>query len=109
MDARPNCRGCGKPLLPEDPNRRMADSCPCNSPRGINHGLVRKELCTCAECDPEQTGSARPFDDRLVEMAKETLKHQKLVVEIPDLVAEIAEDPEKIARNAARLAKKREE
>lgn len=51
------CRGCGKPLLPE--NYRIADGCPCNSPRGVNHGLVPTATCTCAECDPEQTGSTR--------------------------------------------------
>ncbi len=28
------CRGCGKPLLPE--NAWMEDGCPCNSPKGIN-------------------------------------------------------------------------
>ncbi len=52
------CRGCGAPLrLPE--NQRIADGCPCNSARGVNHGLVRKNTCTCIECDPEQTGSVR--------------------------------------------------
>lgn len=51
------CRGCGKPLLPH--NSVAADGCPCNSPRGVNHGLVPKNTCTCVECDPAQTGSAR--------------------------------------------------
>lgn len=51
------CRACGQPLLPI--NIRIADCCPCNSGRGINHGLVPKETCTCVECDPEQTGSTR--------------------------------------------------
>jgi len=51
------CRGCGKTLLPE--NRRIADGCPCNCPRGTNHGLVAKNTCTCVECDPAQTGSTR--------------------------------------------------
>ncbi len=51
------CRGCGKPLDPQ--NRILADGCPCNSPRGVNHGLVPKDTCTCRECDPEQTGSVR--------------------------------------------------
>lgn len=51
------CRGCGRPLLPE--NRRIADGCPCNSARGINHGLVAKNTCTCATCDPAQTGASR--------------------------------------------------
>lgn len=51
------CRGCGKPLDAE--NRRVADGCPCNSPRGVNHGLVARETCTCAVCDPEQTGATR--------------------------------------------------
>lgn len=57
MNNAAECRDCGKPLLPE--NDRIADGCPCNSPRGINHGLVSKETCTCSECDPEQTGSTR--------------------------------------------------
>ncbi len=52
-----NCRDCGLPLLPE--NRTMADGCPCNSSRGVNHGLVPKETCTCCLCDPAQTGSSR--------------------------------------------------
>ena len=51
------CRGCGKTLLPN--NYTIADGCPCNSPRGINHGLVAKNTCTCVECDPAQTGSTR--------------------------------------------------
>jgi hypothetical protein len=53
----PACRACGKPLLPE--NVRIADGCPCNSARGVNHGLVAKDTCTCTVCDPEQTGSTR--------------------------------------------------
>lgn len=53
----PACRGCGKALLPK--NERVADGCPCNTPRGINHGLVPKNVCTCDVCDPEQTGSVR--------------------------------------------------
>ena len=52
-----NCRFCNKPLLQE--NYRIADGCPCNAGRGINHGLVPKDTCTCVECDPEQTGSTR--------------------------------------------------
>lgn len=52
-----SCRGCGAGLLPE--NRRIADGCSCNSRRGINHGLVAKNTCTCAECDPGQTGGTR--------------------------------------------------
>lgn len=51
------CRGCGQPLLPE--NVRIADGCPCNSERGVNHGLVAVSTCTCGDCDPEQTGSTR--------------------------------------------------
>lgn len=51
------CRGCGEGIWPE--NRTIADGCPCNSSRGINHGLVPKNTCTCQECDPEQTGSTR--------------------------------------------------
>ena len=52
-----SCNACGEPLLPE--NVRVADGCPCNSPRGINHGLVAVDTCTCPVCDPEQTGSTR--------------------------------------------------
>ncbi len=52
-----HCRGCGKTLHAE--NVRAADGCPCNSARGINHGLVPKDTCTCVVCDPEQTGSTR--------------------------------------------------
>lgn len=51
------CRGCQNMLLLE--NLRIADGCPCNSPRGVNHGLVPKNTCTCQVCDPAQTGSTR--------------------------------------------------
>lgn len=51
------CRGCPRRL--ERENIRIADGCPCNSARGINHGIVPKNTCTCVECDPEQTGSTR--------------------------------------------------
>lgn len=51
---KPRCNGCGLPL-----KGHVADGCPCNSPRGINHGIVPKHVCTCDECDPEQTGSVR--------------------------------------------------
>lgn len=51
------CRACNKPLLPE--NTWMCDGCSCNSPRGINHGLVPANVCTCKECDPAETGSVR--------------------------------------------------
>ncbi len=60
------CRGCGEAL---DPLKyRNADGCPCNAPRGVNHGIVHQSVCTCAECDPEETGSSRavkpvPFGD----------------------------------------------
>lgn len=53
----PLCRGCGRPLDPSATN--IADGCPCNSPRGINHGLVPVNVCTCGRCDPAQTGSVR--------------------------------------------------
>ena len=46
--AHPVCRGCNQPLKAE--NAWMSDGCPCNSERGINHGLVPKEVCTCEEC-----------------------------------------------------------
>lgn len=51
------CRSCQEGLLPE--NRIIADGCLCNSGRGINHGLVAKNTCTCVTCDPVQTGSSR--------------------------------------------------
>ena len=54
---RPICRGCGRPINPD--NYLIADGCPCNSGRGINHSLVPQECCTCAFCDPAQTGSSR--------------------------------------------------
>jgi hypothetical protein len=52
-----HCRACGFYLAPN--NRPLADGCPCNSARGVNHGLVERLVCTCKECDPEQTGSSR--------------------------------------------------
>lgn len=52
------CRHCHRPLLTD--NETLADGCPCNSGRGINHGLVPKHTCTCKQCDPAQTGGARP-------------------------------------------------
>ena len=51
------CRGCGRWLNPCADT--IADGCPCNSPRGINHGIVPEHACTCPVCDPAQTGSAR--------------------------------------------------
>lgn len=50
-----DCRACGKKLGHD----RIADGCPCNSPRGVNHGIVPAYVCTCPECDPKQTGSVR--------------------------------------------------
>lgn len=67
----PKCRGCGKPLLLNEDNR-VADGCECNSPRGINHGLVPTHVCTCPQCDPEQTGSAR-------ERPKSTVKFREFL------------------------------
>jgi hypothetical protein len=52
-----DCRGCGSPLLPE--NRTLADGCPCNSARGVNHGIVHAAVCTCPACDPKQSGASR--------------------------------------------------
>jgi len=54
------CRGCGRLLLPENRDS-IADGCPCNSVRGVNHGLVPVRTCTCPTCDPAQTGSVRKF------------------------------------------------
>lgn len=52
------CRACGAVLVMD--NYRMADGCPCNSGRGVNHGLVPILTCTCAECNPYQTGGPVP-------------------------------------------------
>lgn len=67
----PSCRACGTPLLPE--NIRVADGCPCNSARGVNHGLVPELTCTCVVCDPGQSGSTRypPLAPAEVETADE--------------------------------------
>ncbi len=51
------CRSCGGELWVEFAT--VADGCPCNSPRGVNHGLVPVNTCTCIECDPKQTGASR--------------------------------------------------
>jgi len=37
------CRCCGAALTGDE---RTADGCPCNSRRGINHGLVPAHVCT---------------------------------------------------------------
>jgi hypothetical protein len=57
IDDKTLCRHCGKPLIRD--NEVLADGCPCNSGRGVNHGLVASDVCTCIECDPAQTGSSR--------------------------------------------------
>lgn len=62
------CRGCGEWLKAE--NLNVADGCMCNSPRGINHGIVLKCVCTCDECDPESTGTSR-FENVRVVMGKD--------------------------------------
>ncbi len=54
----PLCRHCRRQLVPE--NETLADGCPCNSGRGINHGLVPTHTCTCSQCDQAQTGGTRP-------------------------------------------------
>lgn len=58
------CRACGKPILTD----RVADGCPCNSPRGVNHGIVPAYVCTCPECDPAQTGSVRARPDEIKQL-----------------------------------------
>lgn len=52
------CCGCDQELDSANFDS-IADGCPCNSPRGINHGLVPEHTCTCSICDPEQTGAVR--------------------------------------------------
>lgn len=71
------CRHCGKALLPK--NRRIADGCPCNSGRGINHGLVAKNTCTCIVCDPDATGSTRAPFDRVDQLSRQ---HDAVVREL---------------------------
>ena len=56
------CRHCLKPLDPK--NVTMADG--CNSQRGVNHGLVSVDVCTCEVCDPKQTGASRVRRENLV-------------------------------------------
>ncbi len=51
------CRHCGGALVRE--NRRSPDGCTCSPPAGVNHGLVPRNTCLCAECDPDKTGSVR--------------------------------------------------
>lgn len=51
------CRACNIDL--DVTNWHIADGCPCNSERGVNHGLVPRETCTCVSCDPHQSGSSR--------------------------------------------------
>ena len=53
----PRCRGCSRYLRALF--TVLPDGCPCNSARGMNHGLVDPLVCTCAECDPAQTGASR--------------------------------------------------
>lgn len=57
------CIGCSALLLTANFDG-IADGCPCNSSRGINHGLVPKHTCTCEECDPAQTGSVRKLSEQ---------------------------------------------
>ena len=57
-EAKAVCRCCYRPLDPKN-FEAIADGCPCNSERGINHGLVPKDTCTCNECDPGQSGATR--------------------------------------------------
>jgi hypothetical protein len=33
----------------------------------VNHGIVMMQVCTCAECDPSQTGSSRYREDTVNE------------------------------------------
>jgi len=51
------CMHCGNLIHPN--NYWMADGCPCNSRRGMNHGIVPPDVCTCDVCDPEETGTSR--------------------------------------------------
>ncbi len=58
-EAKPNCRGCGKPI-DLAVNGNVCDGCPCNNRAGINHGLVPENICVCEKCDPQRTGGPRP-------------------------------------------------
>ena len=64
------CQGCGKPLAMK--NWMVADGCPCNSSRGVNHGLVPTLTCTCKECDPEQTGGTRQAETLIKQIVELT-------------------------------------
>lgn len=78
--AHPVCRGCNQPLKAE--NAWMSDGCPCNNPRGINHGLVPTHICTCDKCDQQQTGGTRkPAGDEKEEQYIPAGYH---IVEDPD-------------------------
>jgi len=61
------CNGCGAAIDPGYYDK-IADGCPCNSMRGINHGIVPARTCTCVVCDPAQTGSVRPSYTHLLQM-----------------------------------------
>jgi hypothetical protein len=79
----PSCRACGKELTPEC--AWVADGCPCNSPRGVNHGLVPRRTCACAECDPDQTGSTRNEATQNAQefLARTETRHQAQVASLP--------------------------
>jgi hypothetical protein len=81
------CRGCGKPLSMK--NWNVADGCPCNSTRGVNHGLVPMLTCTCKECDPDQTGGTRDAKTMLA-------KNEELEA--------LLESEKKLAKNRLELA-----
>ncbi len=79
-----SCNDCGKALDPA--NYRIADGCPCNSKRGVNHGIVPRETCTCIICDPAQTGSARypPLHESdAVRVYKELIAYVKHLTSCP--------------------------
>lgn len=71
------CQGCGKPILKA--NLTMSDGCPCNSPRGVNHGLVPKSTCACDACDrgrsPSIESEKREHD--VLAAARVVTKHWK--------------------------------
>lgn len=103
-----DCRACGAGILPE--NRRIADGCPCNSARGVNHGLVPVSTCTCAECDPAQTGSTRYKRDELhisLERQAAQLRAEVVLVAKDRDICRDQRDADRSERDASNL--KREE
>ncbi len=100
--AHPVCRGCNQPLKAE--NAWMSDGCPCNNPRGINHGLVPKGVCTCDECSPQPTAAERdvPPENDVESRTSDLREIVKNVLE--DATRTICYEVRRAARNAQKDA-----